>query len=52
MYWGNIFFSAVFLLEALVKLLALGWRDYIADGWCKFDFTLVGAAYRAHHLSL
>ena len=36
----NYFFAAVFTLEALLKLTALG-RDYFIDDWNKFDLTIV-----------
>jgi hypothetical protein len=36
----NYFFTTVFILEALIKLLAFG-RPYFRDNWNKFDFFIV-----------
>jgi len=38
----NIFFAAVFLIEAVLKLYALR-GNYWKDNWNKFDFTVVAA---------
>jgi len=37
----NLFFSAVFVYEFVVKLYALHWKEYIVSAWNKFDFFLV-----------
>lgn len=34
-------FTLLFLMEAIVKIGALGWREYWSDGWNRFDFILV-----------
>lgn len=36
---------AVFLLEALMRSLALGWNEYIASGWNVFDLIVTLAAF-------
>ena len=36
----NYFFSAIFLIEAVLKLIGLGTR-YFKDNWNIFDFTIV-----------
>jgi hypothetical protein len=41
--YANYFFSAVFLLEATLKLIAFGW-SYFDSGWNKFDFFVVSAS--------
>ncbi len=37
-------FTLFFLAEALVKIYHYGWKDYIKDGWNKFDFLIVVAS--------
>eukprot|EP00753_Platysulcus_tardus_P012787 PLAT3543.3.p1 GENE.PLAT3543.3~~PLAT3543.3.p1 ORF type:complete len:751 (+),score=243.80 PLAT3543.3:154-2253(+) len=40
----NIFFTLAFLLEAVLKIMALGNKVYFADRWNQFDFfTVVGS---------
>lgn len=38
---ADIYFSTVFTIEAVLKLLALGWDVYWRDPWNKFDFVVV-----------
>lgn len=37
-------FLSVFLLEAFLRMLALGWGEYISSGWNTFDFIVTVAA--------
>ncbi|KAL9871929.1 ca[2+]-channel protein alpha[[1]] subunit T isoform 1-T4 [Glossina fuscipes fuscipes] len=37
----NYFFTAVFILEANMKLVALGWRLYLKDKWNQLDVGIV-----------
>ena len=37
----EVFFFTVFLTEALVKITALGWREYKRASWNRFDFFCV-----------
>lgn len=37
-------FTVLFLLEAILKIRALGWKEYWADGWNRFDFLITVAA--------
>ena len=37
----NYFFFGIFLIEAAVKILALGWKSYFSDPWNRFDFSIV-----------
>ena len=42
----DIFFSAIFILEAILKIIAAGFitngpKSYLLDGWNKIDFTIV-----------
>ncbi|XP_032588774.1 uncharacterized protein LOC6585509 isoform X5 [Drosophila mojavensis] len=37
----NYFFTAVFILEANMKLVALGWRLYLKDRWNQLDVGIV-----------
>ncbi len=34
-------FIFIFLIEALVKIQHLGWKEYVKEGWNRFDFALV-----------
>jgi hypothetical protein len=36
----NQIFTAIFTVEAIIRLLALGWRNYFKDGWNIFDFLI------------
>lgn len=38
---ANLVFTAIFALEAALKLIALGIRGYFADSWNIFDFVIV-----------
>jgi hypothetical protein len=38
---SNYVFSLVFLMEALIKLFALGFKSYFHNPWNKFDFFVV-----------
>ncbi|KAF0287966.1 Voltage-dependent T-type calcium channel subunit alpha-1H [Amphibalanus amphitrite] len=37
----NFFFTAVFTLEMLMKVVALGWRRYLKDRWNQLDVGIV-----------
>ena len=37
----NYGFAAIFTLEAVIKLFAIGFRLYFSDGWNQFDFCVV-----------
>lgn len=37
----NYFFTAVFILEAIMKLVALGWHLYLKDKWNQLDVGIV-----------
>ena len=37
----NYFFSSVFILEAILKLVGLGVKPFFKDNWNVFDFTVV-----------
>ena len=39
----NLIFTAVFIVEAILKLFAFGW-SYYGPGWNKFDFFVVIAS--------
>jgi voltage-dependent calcium channel L type alpha-1D len=36
----NQVFTAIFAVEAMIRLLAIGLRHYIRDGWNIFDFLI------------
>ncbi|VDM00091.1 unnamed protein product [Schistocephalus solidus] len=38
---ANYFFTVIFSLEALLKLIAVGSKMYFADSWNRFDFVVV-----------
>lgn len=37
----NIFFTSVFIMEAVLKILGLGLTGYWFNGWNRFDFFVV-----------
>ncbi|XP_072167756.1 voltage-dependent T-type calcium channel subunit alpha-1H-like [Diadema setosum] len=37
----NYAFTAVFILEAIFKIIALGFKQYFKDGWNQLDITIV-----------
>merc|ERR1719446_585867 len=37
----NLAFAAIFTVEAILKLMAVGWSQYWKDAWNKFDFIIV-----------
>ena len=38
--WINISFTVIFILEAIIKIIGLGPRGYIRDGWNAFDLIV------------
>lgn len=40
----NFFFTGVFILECLAKIIGLGPRRYLLDPWNKFDFFVVASS--------
>ncbi|XP_062604338.1 sodium channel protein type 4 subunit alpha B-like isoform X1 [Saccostrea cucullata] len=36
------FFTAIFILEMLIKWTAFGFKKYFTDAWCWLDFVIVG----------
>jgi len=43
-FWLDVSFASFFLLEAILKLVALGARWYFADVWNVFDFIVVASS--------
>ena len=41
----NYFFTAVFTLEAIIKIIGLGFKGYFTKGWNLFDFLIVLVSY-------
>jgi len=41
----NYVFTAIFTIEAIIKLRAFGPKDYFSKGWNIFDFTIVLISY-------
>jgi len=37
----NYLFASIFTCEAVIKVLGMGFRPYIKDGWNRFDFFIV-----------
>merc|ERR1719453_1991701 len=37
----NFIFAIIFTFEFLIKWAAIGWTQYIRDGWNQFDFVIV-----------
>ncbi|XP_045469112.1 two pore channel protein 1-like [Harmonia axyridis] len=42
--WDTFLFLTLFLLEALLKVIAIGWNEYVASGWNVFDMIVTLAA--------
>jgi hypothetical protein len=42
---GNQIFAHLFALEFIIKFTGLGFKQYFAENWNRFDFTLVILAY-------
>eukprot|EP00286_Rhodomonas_abbreviata_P000788 CAMPEP_0181288586 /NCGR_PEP_ID=MMETSP1101-20121128/414_1 /TAXON_ID=46948 /ORGANISM="Rhodomonas abbreviata, Strain Caron Lab Isolate" /LENGTH=992 /DNA_ID=CAMNT_0023392723 /DNA_START=425 /DNA_END=3403 /DNA_ORIENTATION=+ len=41
LFWVNVVFTTIFLLESIIKLVGLGFRWYFLDTWNLFDFVIV-----------
>lgn len=41
---GNYVFTAIFVIEAIIKMLGHGWPVYWRNHWNKFDFFIVLAS--------
>eukprot|EP00757_Euglenozoa_sp_SAG-D1_P007122 gene7123-2669_t len=41
----NMIFTGAFTIELIMKLLAMGWVEYVASNWNKFDFIIVVMSY-------
>jgi voltage-dependent calcium channel R type alpha-1E len=41
----NYFFTAVFTMEAIIKLIAFGFANYFNKGWNIFDFAIIVISY-------
>lgn len=39
-FWLNVAFTIIFLMEVVVKLIGLGVKQYFHDRWCMFDFSV------------
>jgi len=42
--YANYAFTIIFAIEAIIKLLGLGIKQYFQSDWCRFDFALVIAS--------
>jgi Ca2+-binding EF-hand superfamily protein len=40
-YWMNFIFLVIFTIEAIMKIVALNFQQYIVDSWCQLDFFIV-----------
>eukprot|EP00808_Paulinella_micropora_P023985 g29760.t1 len=45
LYVANLFFVVSFTIEAICKILGLGWKQYQKPAWNKLDFFLVAVSY-------
>jgi hypothetical protein len=41
LYWTNLFFCIIFVMEMLLKWVAHGWTQYFTSFWTILDFTIV-----------
>ncbi|CAH0546809.1 unnamed protein product [Brassicogethes aeneus] len=37
--WDTFLFLSIFLIEAMLRIIALGWNEYISSGWNFFDLS-------------
>ncbi|GAX83897.1 hypothetical protein CEUSTIGMA_g11321.t1, partial [Chlamydomonas eustigma] len=37
----NAVFTGIFVIEMVLKWIAIGFKEYFMDGWCQFDFMVV-----------
>ena len=44
MFWINVIFTVIFLVEAVIKITGLGPRWYFLDSWNILDFVVVNLA--------
>ena len=42
---ANYVFTIIFTIEAIIKIIALGFRSYFTKGWNVFDFLIVVVSY-------
>jgi Ion transport protein len=40
LFWLNVVFTTTFVVEAAVKIIALGFKGYFTDRCCTFDFAV------------
>ena len=45
LYWTNFIFCAIFILEMLMKWIALGFYKYFTDFWSILDFWIVFVSF-------
>ena len=38
-------FTAIFIIEMLIKWLAFGYKTYFSDAWCWLDFMIVAVSW-------
>lgn len=41
----NYIFTAIFIAEAIIKLIGFGPKIYFSEGWNKFDFTIIVGSF-------
>lgn len=44
LFWLNVLFTVIFILEAIAKIIALGFKAYFMDRWCTFDFLVAASS--------
>ena len=49
--WMLSVFTSVYYVECILKLIGLGVSEYFADGWCRFDFSLVALSILEHAIA-
>ena len=43
-------FTVIFILEMLIKWMALGYKTYFSDAWCWLDFVIVSVRTHVSYL--
>lgn len=49
LYWTNLAFSIIFIIEMFLKWIALGFHKYFTSFWTLLDFLIVFVSVRKLH---
>lgn len=49
LYWTNFAFSLIFVIEMVLKWMALGFKNYFTSFWTILDFIIVFVSIQSEH---